>query len=82
MTCEYHAKQRERIRRRRLDPEYREREREQQHGYRIAEDARARRRELYAGLDGYTYNRMLLRHRRNKALTRMAQRHAPKEKEA
>ena len=82
MTCDYHAKQREDIRRRRLDPEYVARERQQQHGYRTTDEHRARKRELYAGLDGYAYNKMLLRHRRNKALARMAKRHVPKEKEA
>ena len=78
MTCEKHARHNEEMRKLRLDPEYKARERAQQR----SESRRARKRERYAGLDGYTYNKLLLRHRRNKALARMAKRHVPKEKEA
>lgn len=49
---------RERMRRKRSDPEVWERE-------------KAANRERYHGLSGYEYNALLLRHRRTKALNRM-----------
>lgn len=43
------------------------------------EDYRALGRRCYERKDGLAYNHLLLRHRRNKALGRMAERNRPKE---
>lgn len=76
------ARERERMRLKRQDPEYRAKELEQQKTYKNTEHSRALRRERYENMPGPAYNKMLLRLRRSKALARMAKRHLPKEEGA